>query len=167
MLCAYLPGGLTNGCLLDSSIAIGAAKIPTGPGWVHEIKYDGYRMQVRKAGNRVRLWTRRGFDWTNRYPRIVAAAMRIKSDFTMDGECVCVGPDGIANFDRLHSRCRDWEAIFYAFDLMEHAGEDLRRLPLGDRKETLRAVLRRPSDIYLCRHDDGDGEARRSPRPAE
>lgn len=76
----------------------------------------------------------------------------------MDGECVCVGPDGIANFDRLHSRCYDWAAIFYAFDLMERAGEDLRGHALRERKEILRSLLLRHG-IYLCRHDESDGEA--------
>lgn len=166
-----LPAGFIQPCL-----GVDADKVPTGPGWIHEIKYDGYRMQVRKDGDRVRLFTRRGFDWTDRYPRVVAAAAKIKAQsFTMDGEIVCVGQDGIADFARLHSRCFDDEAIFYAFDLMEFHGEDLKALPLIERKARLDAVWGtllgtgrrkgRPTwresghGILPVDHDTGDGAA--------
>jgi bifunctional non-homologous end joining protein LigD len=95
-------------------------------------------MQVRKDGDRVWLFTRRGFDWTERYPRIVAVARRIKAaSFTMDGETICAGENGVADFAKLHSHCFDGEAFFYAFDLLELNGEDLKRRPLLDRKVAL------------------------------
>jgi ATP-dependent DNA ligase len=77
-----------------------AVKPPAGHGWVHEIKHDGYRLQVRREGDSVRLFTRRGFDWTRRYPAIAVTAtlLRAKS-FTLDGEAVVCGPDGVAVFD--------------------------------------------------------------------
>jgi bifunctional non-homologous end joining protein LigD len=80
-----------------------ALKPPAGADWVHEIKHDGYRLQVRRVGDTVRLFTRRGYDWTGRYPAIVATAMQLRArSFTLDGEaCVC-GPDGVAIFDALH-----------------------------------------------------------------
>lgn len=117
-------------------------------------------MQVRKDGDRVRLFTRRGFDWTERYPRIVAAALKVKAtSFTMDGETVCVDKSGVADFARLHSRCFDREAIFYAFDVMEIDGSDLKPTPLIDRKKRLRKLIRRPDGIHYVDHDtDGGAE---------
>jgi ATP-dependent DNA ligase len=70
-----------------------AAKPPSGPGWVHEIKHDGYRLIVRRDGDAVRLFTGRGFDWTDRYPAIATAAAKLRaSSFTLDGEAVVCGP---------------------------------------------------------------------------
>ena len=117
-----LPFGFIQPCL-----AVDADKVPSAAGWAHEIKHDGYRMQVRIADGRIRLFTRRGFDWTARYSWVAesAAALRVPSA-TIDGELVCVGKDGIADFSKLHSRCHDGEAFLYAFDLIEHDGENLR-----------------------------------------
>jgi bifunctional non-homologous end joining protein LigD len=69
---------------------------PVGPAWVHEIKHDGYRLMVWRDGERVRLFTRRGFDWTERYPWIVHSARRLPvSQFLIDGEAVVCGDDGV------------------------------------------------------------------------
>ena len=66
--------------------------------WVHEIKHDGYRLQVRRDGDTVRLFTRRGYDWSGRYPAIVVTASRLRArSFTLDGEAVVCGPDGVAD----------------------------------------------------------------------
>jgi len=71
-----------------------ASKPPSGAGWVHEIKHDGYRLIVRRDGPTVRLYTRNAYDWTERLPAIAAAAARIKAkSFTIDGEAVVLGPD--------------------------------------------------------------------------
>jgi bifunctional non-homologous end joining protein LigD len=76
------------------------------PAWTHEIKHDGFRLQVWRDGERVRLFTRRGFDWTRRYPLIVKSARRIAvTRFLIDGEMVCWGEDD--GFERLRSRDRD------------------------------------------------------------
>jgi ATP-dependent DNA ligase len=81
------------------------AKPPAGPGWVHEIKHDGYRLIVRGASPLVRPFTRRGFDWTDRYPAIARTAAKLTArSFTIDGEAVVCGPDGIAVFEALHRR---------------------------------------------------------------
>jgi ATP-dependent DNA ligase len=100
-----------------------ATKVPAGPGWVHEIKHDGYRLQVRRDGHTVRLFKRRGYDWSGRYPAITAIAMQLRAkSFTLDGEaCVC-GSDGVAIFDALHRRGTVSEAMLYAFDLLELDG---------------------------------------------
>jgi bifunctional non-homologous end joining protein LigD len=75
-------------------------KVPYHPGWIHEVKQDGFRLIVQRYGDRVRLFTRNGYDWTSRYPLIVAAARRIRTNqFVLDGEPVLLGVDGISDFD--------------------------------------------------------------------
>jgi bifunctional non-homologous end joining protein LigD len=136
-----------------------ALKPPAGPEWVHEIKHDGYRLQVRRDGDVVRLFTRKGYDWSDRYPAIAVTAMKLRAQsFTLDGEaCVC-GPDGVTVFDDLHRRGTVREAMLYAFDLLGLDGEDLRGVPLSDRKKRLaRLVGRRRIGIVLSDHTDEDG----------
>jgi bifunctional non-homologous end joining protein LigD len=126
---------------------------------VREIKHDGYRLQVRREGARVRLFTRRGYDWTERYPAIARAAVRLRAvSFTLDGEAVACGADGIAIFDALHHRGTVSKAMLYAFDPLELDGEDLRELAVADRKKRLaRLVGRRRIGIALSEHTDDDG----------
>jgi hypothetical protein len=103
-----------------------AAKPPAGPGWVHEIKHDGYRLIVRRGGTTVRLFTRRAYDWTDRYPAIASTAAKLRArSFTIDGEAVVAGADGVAVFEALHRRHRAAEAILYAFDLLVLNGEEI------------------------------------------
>jgi bifunctional non-homologous end joining protein LigD len=126
---------------------------------VHEIKHDGYRLIVRRDGKAVRLFTRRGYDWTDRYPAIAAVAAKLRAkSFTLDGEAVVAGADGVAVFDALHRRHKAADAMLYAFDLLELNGEDLRPLPLGERKTKLaRLLARAPVGIALNEHTDEDG----------
>src|SRR3982751_4514763 len=102
-------------------------KVPSGPDWLHEIKHDGYRLIVQREGKRVRLLTRRGYDWSDRYHLITKAALRRKkTSFVIDREAVVLGPDGISDFDGLHSgRCNE-EVRLYAFDLLSDDGVDMR-----------------------------------------
>src|SRR4051812_33890213 len=94
-----------------------ATKVPTGPDWLHEIKHDGYRLIVVRDGARVRLFTRRGFDWSGRFPLIIEAARSLTApSFVIDGEAVILGDSGMADFDALHSRRRDGEVRLIAFD---------------------------------------------------
>jgi bifunctional non-homologous end joining protein LigD len=110
-----LPPGFIEPCIPTI-----AAKPPTGPGWVHEIKHDGYRLIVRRDGKAVRLFTRRGYDWTGRYPAIASAAAKLRAkSFTVDGEAVVSGADGVAAFDALHRRHKAPDAMLHAFDLLE------------------------------------------------
>jgi ATP-dependent DNA ligase len=129
---------------------------------VHEVKHDGYRLIVRRDGDTVRLFTRRGYDWTARYPAIASTAAKLRArSFTLDGEaCVC-GPDGVAVFDALHRYGTVSEAMLYAFDLLELDGEDLRAMPLSDRKKRLARLVdkRRRLGIVLSTYTDYDGAA--------
>ena len=132
---------------------------PTGELWVHEVKHDGYRLQVHVRGGRVRLFTMNAADWTERYPRIVAEAARLNRDAVLDCEVICTDESGRSDFDRLHSRCFEHEAIACAFDLLKLDGADLRRRPLAERKEALRKLLKRADDgIQYVHHHHDDGE---------
>ena len=133
---------------------------------MHEIKHDGYRLQVRRDGDAVRLFTRRGYDWSGRYPAIAVTATLLRArSFTLDGEAVVCGPDGVAIFDALHRRGTVTEAMLYAFDLLELDGEDLRALPLVDRKKRLARLLGgRRLGIVLSDHTDDDGALLFRPR---
>ena len=107
-----------------------AKQPPARPGWVHELKHDGYRLQIHVRDGRVRLYTMIGADWSKRYPRIVEAAARIKGSAIMDAEGVCLDENGVPNFDILHSRTAYHLAVARAFDLLMVNGDDLRRQPL-------------------------------------
>src|SRR5204863_1722121 len=120
------------------------AKVPAGPDWLHEIKHDGYRLIVQREGKRVRLLTRRGYDWSDRYPLITQAALRLrKESFVIDGEAVVLGTDGISVFEALHQGKRNAEVRLYAFDLLSGDGVDMRGETLQIRKLWLSRLLNR------------------------
>jgi ATP-dependent DNA ligase len=120
-----------------------ATKPPNGSEWIHEIKHDGYRLMIRRDTAGMRLLTRRGYDWTARFPAIASAAsvLRAKS-FLIDGEAVCCDDKGIAVFDKLRQRRNEWSVFLVAFDLLELNGRDLRREPIEIRKAGLARLLR-------------------------
>jgi bifunctional non-homologous end joining protein LigD len=140
---------------------------PSRSHWIHEIKHDGYRLIVQRQDKRVRLFTRNGHDWTDRYPLIVEAALKNRaSSFVIDGEAVLLGVD-ISDFDGLHSRRFDAEVQLYAFDALMVDGDDLRQLPLSMRKTNLaRLLARRPNGIFLAPFEQGDIGRICSARPA-
>jgi bifunctional non-homologous end joining protein LigD len=132
---------------------------PRGPGWAHELKHDGYRLQIHVRDGRVRLYTINGADWSKRYPLIAEAASRIEGSAILDAEVVWLGSDGAANFDALHSRVNDQSAVALAFDLMSLDGEDFRQEPYSERKAVLREVLRRTRrGIQYVEHAEGHGD---------
>jgi bifunctional non-homologous end joining protein LigD len=132
--------------------------VPATPAWLHEIKYDGYRLIVQREGERVRLFGRNGNDWSGRYPWIVEAALKNKhGQFVIDGEAVVLGVDGIADFNALHSRKQNLEVQLYAFDILALDGEDLRSLPLTIRKANLaRLLARRPDGLFVAPFEQGE-----------
>ena len=142
----------------DFCIPTRGTKAPSAPNWLHEIKYDGYRLRVERNGDRVRLITRNGYDWTDRYPWIVESALKNRTkQFVIDGEAVILGVDGIPDFNALHSRQHDDEVQLYAFDILTLDGEDLRQLPLSMRKTNLaRLLARRPDGIFVTPFEQGE-----------
>jgi bifunctional non-homologous end joining protein LigD len=134
-----LPAGFIAPCLPTS-----AAKPPSGDGWLHEIKHDGFRVIARKDDERVKLYSRPGNDLTYRFPLIVEGLARLRSrSCIIDGEAVACSEDGIACFDHIRYRRHDGRVFLYAFDLIELDSEDMRRDPLAVRKATLASLLRR------------------------
>ena len=125
---------------------------PPRPGWIHEVKHDGYRLQIHVRAGRVRLFTMNGADWSKRYPLLVQDAARIEGSSIFDAEVVWLGSDGVANFETLHSRVNDARATALAFDLLMADGDDLRRRTYVERKAALRKLLRGERGIQYVEH---------------
>jgi bifunctional non-homologous end joining protein LigD len=124
---------------------------PAGPGWLHEIKHDGFRILTWKRGERILVWSRRGADFTERFSRIAEAVRGLFADEALiDGEAVVFQDDGRSDFHALLTK-RGWaEAAFVAFDLLRFGGDDLRQRPLEKRREALaRLIARRRGDGIL------------------
>jgi len=118
---------------------------PGGQGWVHEIKFDGYRIQVAVGGGRATLRTRNGLDWTDRFPELAADAAGWP-DAVVDGELCALDGDHMPDFSTLQAAISDGETgglIYFAFDMLFEGGEDLRKLPLSHRKARLQAWIDR------------------------
>jgi bifunctional non-homologous end joining protein LigD len=133
---------------------------PAGPGWIHEIKHDGFRILAHRQGRAVRLIARNGNDFADRFPLAASAieALPIKS-CVIDGEAIVCDDNGLAVFDLIRGHGHNGRAILRAFDLLELDGKDLRRAPIEERKHTLANVLFRERDgIIFNQHYDGDGE---------
>jgi bifunctional non-homologous end joining protein LigD len=117
-------------------------EIPTGDEWIHELKWDGYRLIARCENSVVYLWSRTGRNWAKDFPSIGAAMARLPVESVIvDGEAVCLLEDGRPDFHALRSRtaCRD--ARLLAYDLLGLNGEDLRKLPLHERRKRLADLL--------------------------
>src|ERR671935_2808412 len=131
---------------IEPCLPTNAQAVPIGPQWAYEIKHDGFRFICRRDGDRVRVFSRRGNDYTDRVPLIALAlrALRCQS-LTLDGEGVVCGDDGIADFELLRtatSRRGNGAAFLYAFDLLEIDGRDLRSKPWDERRTALVTLLR-------------------------
>lgn len=114
--------------------------------WVHEIKFDGYRIQARIEGGTAVLRTRKGLDWTERFKSVAAACGKLP-DGIVDGEIVALDNDGAPDFAALQAALSEGKSdqlIFFVFDLLHAVGEDLRMLPLSARKDRLRTFLATP-----------------------
>jgi bifunctional non-homologous end joining protein LigD len=143
------------------SLPRAATAPPSGPGWVHEIKHDGFRIVARRTSERVRLYTRNGFCFADRFTLIVdaIASLPVKS-CAIDGEAIVVDKNGLSVFELLRLRQHDGMALLCAFDLIEVDGEDLRRAPFELRKAKLAELLADTRDgIALNAHFDADGAA--------
>lgn len=135
---------------------------PDGDNWLHEIKYDGYRIQAACSGDAVRLYTRTGLDWTNRFQRIAdaLAALNLK-DVLVDGEAAVADASGRTDFSALQKALDGSggaRVSYFAFDLLAEGKSDLRKTPLLERKDRLATVLNgAKAPIRLSPHLIGDG----------
>src|SRR5687767_14908986 len=142
---------------------------PGGDRWVHEIKYDGYRIGCLIDKKGVRLISRNGKDWTHVFPSIAEAAQKLRTrDAIIDGEVAMVMPDGRTSFAALQQAAAGTAShtplVYFVFDLLRLDGERLDRLPLEERKMRLRALAgpapskAKAGRIRYAEHIVGDGE---------
>jgi bifunctional non-homologous end joining protein LigD len=136
---------------------------PSGAGWVHEVKFDGYRMQLHVENGKARLFTRKGLDWTARFSAIAKAAARLP-DCILDGEVCALDHNGAPDFAALQAALSDGKSenlIYLVFDVMVADGEDLRPLPLSARKSRLAGLLKAAktdSRLRFVEHFSSGGE---------
>jgi ATP-dependent DNA ligase len=118
---------------------------PDGSEWLHELKFDGYRMHARLDRGAVRLLTRIGLDWTSKYPAIAAAVASLPArQAYLDGELCGVRPDGTTSFSLIQNASdtdNNGALVFFLFDLLHLDGEAIAPMPVTDRKERLRTML--------------------------
>jgi bifunctional non-homologous end joining protein LigD len=115
---------------------------PAGPGWLHEVKHDGFRILALKQGERVQVWSRRGADFTYRFPAIAEAVRGLSADKALiDGEAVVLRKDGRSDFGALLTKRGGAQATLVAFDLLRLNGDDQRLRPLEARREALQRLV--------------------------
>ncbi|MHC2257141.1 bifunctional non-homologous end joining protein LigD [Bradyrhizobium embrapense] len=129
---------------ISPALATPIDRVPRGTRWIHEIKFDGYRVQVHLANEEVKIFTRRGHDWTKRYKKVAEDAWHISAaSAIIDGEIVVPAADGTADFSVLQNELRGHSTriVLVAFDLLYLNGRDLRKLPLKERKAVLKKLI--------------------------
>jgi bifunctional non-homologous end joining protein LigD len=135
---APLPG------FIEPALASSVERVPSGSRWIHEIKFDGYRVQVHLVNEAVRVFTRRGNDWTSRFRKIADDAWHIKAGSAIiDGEVVVPAANGATDFSVLQKELKGTsiKIVLIAFDLLYLNGRDLRKLPLFERKAELKKII--------------------------
>ncbi|MEA2822993.1 MAG: bifunctional non-ous end joining protein LigD [Bradyrhizobium sp.] len=126
------------------ALATKAEKVPSGERWIHEIKFDGYRVQLHIINDDIKVFTRRGNDWTKRFRKIANDAYLINArSAVIDGEVVVPAEDGTTDFSVLQNELqgRSDKLVMVAFDLLYLNGHDLRKLPLVERKQALQKLI--------------------------
>ena len=137
---------------------------PTTDGWIHEIKFDGYRIQARIENGEVTLKTRKGLDWTAKYPAIATSAASLP-DAIIDGEICALDENGAPDFAALQAALSEGKTdalVYFAFDLLFEGSEDLRQLPLTERKKWLEALLSEAAEdprLRFVEHFETGGDA--------
>jgi bifunctional non-homologous end joining protein LigD len=135
------------------------AKVPpSGPGWLHEIKHDGFRILARRDSAGVRLITRAGNDFSSRFAYGAAVGKLPVRSCLIDGEAIVCDENGLAVFDLIRRRGALASAVLCAFDLLELDGQDLRREPIEERKRLLAKLLKgQQSSLVVNEHFEEDG----------
>lgn len=130
---------------IEPALATAIEKVPSGRSrWLHEIKFDGYRVQVHLINEAIKVFTRRGHDWTNRFRKVADDAWHIGAGSAiLDGEVVVPGKNGTTDFRVLQNEVKgkSTRIVFVAFDLLYLNGHDLRRPPLVERKSQLKKII--------------------------
>jgi bifunctional non-homologous end joining protein LigD len=140
-------GHATLPAFVAPCLATLSSKAPDSGKWVHEIKFDGYRIQARLDRGKVKLLTRKGLNWTSKFPTVAAAIAKLPAKSALiDGEVVVEGDDGLSSFSLLQQdlkASRHDRMVLYGFDLMHLDGADLKSLPLVSRKDALAKLFKR------------------------
>lgn len=150
---------------IEAQLATLVDQAPDGPEWFHEIKYDGYRLLVRIEHGKVRLFTRKGLDWTGKFPALAGClADLMVAAAVIDGELVDLGPDGTTSFGNLQdkiARAQTDTLVLYAFDLLHLDGWDLTGAALEDRKAALAQIVppHAAGTLRYSDHQVGSGPA--------
>jgi bifunctional non-homologous end joining protein LigD len=126
---------------IEPALATSIDKVPSGARWIHEIKFDGYRVQVHLANGAIKIFTRRGHDWTHRFKKVAHDAWHIKAGSAIvDGEIVVPAADGTTDFSVLQNELKT-SIVLVAFDLLYLNGRDIRKEPLLRRKAELKKII--------------------------
>jgi bifunctional non-homologous end joining protein LigD len=152
---APLPG------FIEPALATSIEKVPSGERWLHEIKFDGYRVQVHLANEAVKIFTRRGNDWSKRFKKVAHDAWRIKAaSAVIDGEIVVPASDGTTDFSVLQNELKgsSKSIVLVAFDLLYLNGRDIRKEPLVRRKAELKKIVA-GTDVQFSESFEIDGQA--------
>jgi bifunctional non-homologous end joining protein LigD len=146
---------------IEPALATSIDKVPKGERWIHEIKFDGYRVQLHLIHEAVTIYTRRGNDWTRRFKKIADDAFLINaSSAIIDGEIVVPAADGTTDFSVLQNELKgkSKSIVMVAFDLLYLNGYDLRKLPLEERKSHLKKLIAKTA-IQFSESFEVDGSA--------
>jgi bifunctional non-homologous end joining protein LigD len=144
---------------IEPALATSIDKVPKGERWIHEIKFDGYRVQLHLANETVRVFTRRGNDWTKRFKKVADDAWHISAGSAiLDGEVVVPAVDGTTDFSVLQNELKGKSSsiVMVAFDLLYLNGYDLRKVPLEERKSLLKKLIAKTA-IQFSESFDVDG----------
>ncbi|WP_441268101.1 non-homologous end-joining DNA ligase [Bradyrhizobium sp. 215_C5_N1_1] len=144
---------------IEPALAASIDRVPSGERWIHEIKFDGYRVQVHLANEAARVFTRRGHDWTKRFKKVADDAWHIKaSSAIIDGEVVVPAADGSTDFSVLQNELKgtSTKIVLVAFDLLYLNGRDIRKVPLLQRKAALKKIIT-GSDVQFSESFEIDG----------
>jgi bifunctional non-homologous end joining protein LigD len=136
---------------IQPALATKTERVPRGERWVHEIKFDGYRVQFHIINDDIKVFTRRGNDWTKRFRKIANDAYLINvASAIIDGEVVVPGEDGTTDFSVLQNELKgnSDKLVMVAFDLLYLNGQDLRKLPLVERKAALQKLIAKTAIQY-------------------
>jgi bifunctional non-homologous end joining protein LigD len=149
---------------IPPALATLSDKAPEAGNWIHEIKFDGYRIQARLDNGKVKLLTRKGLDWTHKFASVAEAVATLPAEAALiDGELVVNDEHGVSSFSALQQALKSGDngaMTYYVFDLMHLNGDDLRPLPLTHRKAALAQLLKKASDagpIHLSESIDEPG----------
>jgi bifunctional non-homologous end joining protein LigD len=144
---------------IEPALATSIEKVPKGDRWIHEIKFDGYRVQIHLANQDVHVFTRRGNDWTKRFKKVAGDAVLIRAESAIiDGELVVPAADGTTDFSVLQNELKGHsrKIVMVAFDLLYLNGYDLRKLPLAERKALLQKLIAK-TEIQFSQSFEIDG----------